>query len=110
MSHKESNLDKGRLAWPKTLPIPIHELAINHCPSDDNSRYFLGREPERVTLNIYDLSGERIATLDGTTIGETDNEVTWDCSGVTPGVYRCVIEVDFNGDQIRAFTDIAVIR
>ncbi len=73
-------------------------------------RYFLGQPAGNVTLNIYDLSGERIATLDGTTVGGFDNEVLWDCSHVTPGVYRCVIEVDFDGDRKTAFTDIAVIR
>jgi len=108
-------MDQNLLPAPKTYATDLPEDQYYNWPNPvlDGSttiRYFLGREPERVTLNIYDLSGEQITTLDGTTIGETDNEVTWDCSGVTPGVYRCVIEVDFNGDQVRAFTDIAVIR
>ena len=108
-------MNQDLLSSPKTYATDLPEDQYYNWPNPvlDGSttiRYFLGREPERVTLNIYDLSGERIATLDGTTLGETDNEVTWDCSGVTPGVYRCVIEVDFNGDRINAFTDIAVIR
>jgi hypothetical protein len=39
-----------------------------------------------------------------------DNEVLWDCDNITPGVYRCVINVDFAGRQETAFTDIAVIK
>jgi len=73
-------------------------------------RYFLGETPDRVTLNIYDLSGERIARFTGPTAGGTDNEVIWECDGVTGGVYRCVIEVDFGGQRRTAFTDIAIIR
>jgi len=38
------------------------------------------------------------------------DEVIWDCSDITAGVYRCVITVEFDGEQSTAFTDIAVIR
>jgi len=73
-------------------------------------RYYLGSDANSVRLNIYDLSGREIARLDGTTQGGLDNEVIWDCSDVTAGVYRCVIEVAFPGATESAFTDIAVIR
>jgi M6 family metalloprotease-like protein len=73
-------------------------------------RYFLGEEARKVRLQIYDLTGERVATMDGPTTGMLDNEVVWDCRGLTAGVYRCVIEVDFAGEKKTAFTDIAVIR
>ena len=73
-------------------------------------RYYLGDDARSVALDIYDLSGRRITSLDGTTLGGTDNEVTWNCAGVTTGVYRCVIKVEFNGATATAFTDIAVIR
>jgi hypothetical protein len=73
-------------------------------------RYYLGADARSVQLKIYDLSGRRIAAMAGATLGATDNEVVWDCSGVTAGVYRCVIEVDIGGSTETAFTDIAVIR
>ncbi len=73
-------------------------------------RYFLGAPASSVKLDIYDFSGSRISTLDGGTVGGTDNEVSWDCGAVTPGVYRCVITAQFDGDTQTAFTDIAVIR
>jgi M6 family metalloprotease-like protein len=73
-------------------------------------RYYLGDDARSVVLNIFDLSGRKIAKLDGQTRGGTDNEVIWDCGDVTPGVYRCVIEVEFAGSSETAFTDIAVIR
>lgn len=73
-------------------------------------RYYLGEEANAVTLKIYDLSGQEIAQLTGTTAGGADNEVVWDCSGVTTGVYRCIINVEFPNESTTAHTDIAVIR
>ncbi len=73
-------------------------------------RYYLGDDANSVTLNIFDLSGRRVAQLEGKTRGGTDNEVIWNCSSVATGVYRCVIKVNFAGDSKTAFTDIAVIK
>lgn len=73
-------------------------------------RYFLGQDASSVQLRIYDLSGKEITTFNGTTSGGIDNELSWNCSDITPGVYRCLIEADFSGTIERAFTDIAVIR
>jgi len=73
-------------------------------------RYFLGDAASDVTLTIYDLSGEEIARYDGPTRENVDNEFVWSCGDVTPGVYRCVIDVDFGYRQETSFTDIAIIR
>jgi M6 family metalloprotease-like protein len=73
-------------------------------------RYFLGKDAQRVDMKIYDLSGQEIDVLSGPTSGGTDHECSWNCANVTPGVYRCVIEVNFGGHTETAFTDIAVIR
>ncbi|MBI5266768.1 MAG: hypothetical protein HY851_05995 [candidate division Zixibacteria bacterium] len=73
-------------------------------------RYFLGAPATKVTCAIYDFSGSRIATLDGSTVGGSDNELVWTCGSVTPGIYRCVITADFSGDTQTAYTDIAIIR
>jgi M6 family metalloprotease-like protein len=73
-------------------------------------RYFLGAPATKVTCEIYDFSGSRIATLNGSTVGGSDNELMWACGEITPGVYRCIITADFSGDTQKAFTDIAIIR
>ncbi len=73
-------------------------------------RYYLGQDANKVELTIYDLSGREIDRLDGPRNGGVDNELEWICSDATPGVYRCMIEVDFGGSTESAFTDIAVIR
>ncbi|MCK4856503.1 MAG: hypothetical protein KAT58_00880, partial [candidate division Zixibacteria bacterium] len=75
-------------------------------------RYFLGEDAVRVEAKIYDLSGVQVATLTspGISGGVDHDDLVWNCSDVTPGVYRCVLEVDFGGQIEIAFTDIAVIR
>lgn len=73
-------------------------------------RYFLGQDAKSVVLDFYDLSGKRVAEYNGPTNGGIDNEFVWNCNDITPGVYRCVINVDFNGNKQTAFTDIAIIK
>ncbi|MFH1687611.1 MAG: hypothetical protein ABIE70_08845 [bacterium] len=73
-------------------------------------RYFLGQDASRVNLTIYDLAGQVEERLTGPTSGGLNHDVEWSCSGVVPGVYRCMIEIDFGGRTETAFTDIAVIR
>ena len=74
-----------------------------------NIRYTLGEIADNVNLTIYDLSGEEIVSLEGSS-NEGLNELQWTCNNVSPGVYRCVIEAVFNNQSENAFTDIAVIR
>lgn len=73
-------------------------------------RYYLDGYSNGVQLTIFDLSGRKVASLRGTNISGADNEVEWDCSTITPGVYRCMIEIDFVTGTKHAFTDVAVIR
>lgn len=72
-------------------------------------RYELGEDARRVEMTIYDLSGTEIASFLGPVFAGT-NESVWQCGDVTPGVYRCRIVVEFDGETKTAFTDVAVIR
>lgn len=74
-----------------------------------NFRYFLGEEARRVTVTVYDLSGQRMASFDGTRAAG-ENSQTWNCSDLTPGVYRCRLEATFSGTTKSVFTDVAIIR
>ncbi|RKX26823.1 MAG: hypothetical protein DRP45_02605, partial [Candidatus Zixiibacteriota bacterium] len=106
---------QGNLPPIKTYATSFPEEKFYNYPNpvtegSTRIRYFLGQDANSVSLNLYDLSGVRVAVFDGATGGGTDHEITWNCGSVTPGVYRCVIEVDFGGESTTAFTDIAVIR
>jgi len=73
-------------------------------------RYFLGDNANSVDLTIYDLSGQEVAKMSGPGAGGVDNEIYWACGDVTPGVYRCIINVEFDSQSETAFTDIAIIK
>ena len=72
-------------------------------------RYYIGPPANNVTLSVFDLSGERVAQLDGTN-APGENEIAWNCGSVVPGVYRCILKVEFVNDTKTRFTDVAIIR
>jgi M6 family metalloprotease-like protein len=100
VSHSsETVIEKSYFSYPN--PVTTGQTTI---------RYQLGANVSTAQLAIFDLSGVEIVRFDGTVL-EGTNEYAWDCSGVTPGVYRCVLEVkNGSGDNKTLFTDIAVIR
>jgi M6 family metalloprotease-like protein len=105
----------SKLADPTPLAARFDESRYYNYPNpvrgnETTLRYYLGETAESVAFDIYDLSGVKVAQLSGSTLGLTDNEVVWDCSGVSPGVYRCMIEVEFADGTETAFTDIAIVR
>ena len=107
--------DAGKLAQPTQFAalFPTEKCYRYPYPVVDGVvtvRYFLGEDARRVDLTMYDLSGEEVDRLSGPTSGGVDNETIWNCGTVTPGVYRCMIEVNFDGRKETAFTDIAIIR
>lgn len=109
------NFNESLLSDPPELAIKLPEERFYNYPNpvttgETTIRYYLGSDASSVALTIYDFSGREIVSLEGTTVGQLDNEITWNCSDITPGVYRCKITADFNGTEETAFTDIAVIR
>jgi len=108
-------LPSDRMAVQPTFATGFDESRYYNYPNPAREgvtriRYYLGEEASAVTLRIYDLSGQEVQRLTGTTAGGTDNEVVWDCSQITSGVYRCIIDVEFPNESTTAHTDIAVIR
>ncbi len=75
-----------------------------------NFRCRLG-EAAQINLAIYDVAGNLIAELQATGIGGTENEITWDCSGVASGVYfgRMAARAD-SGKESVVFCPIAIAR
>ncbi len=73
-------------------------------------RYFLGENANSVELAIFDLSGQEVDRFSGPSTGMVDNEVLWECSAVTSGVYRCLISVEFSSGKETSYTDISIIK
>ncbi len=109
------SFDQSRLGSPSALSADFDEQRFYNYPNpvldgETTFRYYLGQSPDKVTLTIYDLTGEEVSALDGPRTPGVDNEVLWQCADVTPGVYRCIIKVEYGGGTRTAFTDVAVIR
>ncbi|MBL7074491.1 VCBS repeat-containing protein [candidate division KSB1 bacterium] len=81
-------------------------------PTEGNStniRYYLNYDAS-VNIKIFDLAGDLIDEFDGQGLGQADNEVPWDLSGVSSGVYLARVEAKGNGKKKIAFIKIAVVK
>ncbi len=61
-------------------------------------RYYL-REDAQVRIRIFDLAGDQVDNFNGPGLGQQHNEVRWDLSDISSGVYLCRIEA--SSDQSR---------
>ena len=73
-------------------------------------RYFINGNATSVNIKILDLSGELVTKLVGTTFPNNDNEVIWDVSKVSSGVYYGVIEANIDGSVETKVIKIAVVK
>ena len=55
-----------------------------------------------VTIDIYDLAGEKIDELIGTGLASTPNEVVWNIDGIESGVYLARIQATSNENSSTA--------
>jgi|WetSurMetagenome_2_1015567.scaffolds.fasta_scaffold31156_2 hypothetical protein len=77
------------------IPIPNNSRLLVSYPNPFNAQTTISYslpEPGPMTLTIYNLLGQKVATLfDGVqTAGE--HKIIWDAKGMTSGVYFCRIE------------------
>jgi len=106
--------DPTNLSTPAALDASLPEDQFFNYPNPvtngvTNIRYYLGQDANTISIKIFDLSGTEIYAVNGTA-NRGDNEITWNCDDITPGVYRCVIEANFDGPTETAFTDIAILK
>lgn len=73
-------------------------------------RYFLNGNATSVNIKILDLSGELVTKLTGTTFSNNDNEVIWDVSKVSSGIYYGVVEATIDGSVETKIIKIAVAK
>lgn len=67
--------------------------------------YDLSADARKVTIDIYNESGDLVETLESNNQKEGKNSVTWDCSGVAHGNYTFeVTAIDANENVIPAYT------
>ncbi|MFZ4590626.1 MAG: T9SS type A sorting domain-containing protein [Ignavibacteria bacterium] len=73
-------------------------------------RYFLNGNASTVNIKILDLSGELVTKLTGTAFSNNENEVIWDVSKVSSGVYYGVVEATIDGSTETKIIKIAVVK
>ncbi len=72
-------------------------------------RYYL-TQAATVNLNFYDLSGNLVHRVSQSGLANTDNEVVWDCSNISSGVYLCRLEAFNSNLRQVSFTKIAIVK
>lgn len=109
------NFESSKLPSAKTYADKLPRKSFYNYPNpvtqgNTTIRYFLGENANSVELAIFDLSGQEIERFSGPATGMIDNEVVWNCSGITSGIYRCIISVEFSSGTETSFTDISIIK
>ncbi|MGE5314825.1 MAG: T9SS type A sorting domain-containing protein [Acidobacteriota bacterium] len=97
---KSDELLPSKLAY--NWPNPVYDK-VTHI------RYYLGKAAA-VTVKIFTMAGERVATLHGSGDAHTDNEIDWDVSDVQSGVYLAQIEAESGGEKHSTLIKIAVVK
>jgi M6 family metalloprotease-like protein len=89
-----------------TAPGFLAEKSVYNYPNPAVNRtafrYYVDRQAQ-VYVTIYDITGEKVAELNGNSPGGVESEVIWDCSGFASGVYFADFEAkagDLSGKQM----------
>lgn len=72
-------------------------------------RYYVDR-PAEVNIKIFDMTGEKVDELTGSTPGEVDDEIVWDCSEFASGVYYARFEANSGNASKNLMIKVALIK
>jgi hypothetical protein len=72
-------------------------------------RYYVDRAAE-INIKIFDMTGELVDELNGSTLGEVDDEILWDCSEFASGVYFARFEADSGDVNKNLMIKVALIK
>jgi hypothetical protein len=100
---KEFNIADGFLPEGSVYNYP------NPAVDETAFRYYIDR-PADINIKIFDMSGELVDELAGTTQGEIDDEVPWDCSEFASGVYFARFEASSNDVNKNVLIKVALIK
>lgn len=78
--------------------------------SETNIRYYVS-ENSSVTIKIFDIAGDLVASLNDNAVGGLDNETVWNINNVQSGIYYASIEVKSDsGKSANKIIKIAVVK
>lgn len=97
----ENNFFPNQRAY--NWPNPVYD-------SETFFRFYVSENSD-VEINIFDLSGDLAATLDGNAVGGMDNEIAWDVSNIQSGGYFAHLKVQsISGRSAYKIIKVAVIK
>ncbi|MCK5075924.1 MAG: T9SS type A sorting domain-containing protein, partial [Calditrichia bacterium] len=72
-------------------------------------RYYV-TEPASVNISIYDQAGFKVWEKTETAMADMDNEIIWNVSNVSSGVYFARVNASYGGKEEMKIIKIAVIK
>jgi hypothetical protein len=111
VSRLPSTVDAGQVVL--RGPVTVYPNPVRGAQDAITVRYTLGTQTEgatRVEIRLYNLAGEEVATLEGTTFPNTENVVTLPGDSLASGVYLCSVRARAGGRLESHVGKFAVIR
>ena len=119
----QENKDRTHSGLVSTLFTPLPQSGslmpsnlVYNWPNPNNPgenfthiRYYLNYDAD-ITINIYDMAGDKVDELQDTGMAQADNETVWDLSDVSSGVYFARVEAKSGGQSAVEIIKIAVIK
>ncbi|MCP4583993.1 MAG: T9SS type A sorting domain-containing protein [candidate division Zixibacteria bacterium] len=100
---KPVNVADGFLAAGSVYNYP------NPASNSTTFRYYVDR-PADINIKIFDMTGEMVDELTGSTLGQVDDEVPWDCSEFASGVYFARFEASSQNANKNQLIKVALIK
>jgi M6 family metalloprotease-like protein len=96
-----------------TAPGFLAEKSVYNYPNPATNqtsfRYYVDRQAQ-VYVTIYDITGEKIAELTGTSPGGVESELIWDCSRFASGVYFANFEAKAADISSKKLIKVALVK
>jgi hypothetical protein len=84
--------------------LPLRPMALENYPNPFNPSttvYYFLEESQDITLEVFDLAGRRLVTLDAGTRERGNHRVHWECGDYATGIYFCRLSAGGNSKIIK---------
>jgi M6 family metalloprotease-like protein len=96
-----------------TAPGFLTERSVYNYPNPASNRtafrYYVDRQAQ-ILIKIYDMTGEKIDELAGSSVGGSESEISWDCSKFASGVYFARFEAKAADISKSVLVKVALIK
>jgi len=96
-----------------STPVPLEKVAAYPQPATGDRVYFYYplRQPGRVYIEIYNVAGEKVATLQDEKASAGNGRTAWDIGRVAPGIYLYRVQIESAGQaQITGWQKLVIVK